>query len=272
MKKLQLGLIVGLSDDPQQSFEYVHDVDVPTCQLSCVAEYAVENLDPEQVLKASEATGVAISSCFLLFEGQKYNLADGPDTMGLVAPAHQQRRLRLAKEFSDLVREMGVNSITCHVGFIPDDPRDSRYIQFIEVMKEVAEYCGENDQIFCFETGQELPSTLLRAMHDVNTGNLYINLDPANLILYGMANPLDAIEIFGEYVRGMHAKDGVWPNRNESLGLETPLGEGKVNFGLLLPRLKAKGFSGPVTIEREIRGPQQRVDILKAKKFLDPYL
>ena len=79
----------------------------------------------------------------------------------------------------------------------------------------------------------------------------------------------DAVEIFGEYVRGMHAKDGVWPNLDEVLGRETPLGEGKVNFPLLIPRLKEKGFEGPITIEREITGPEQRMDILKAKALLE---
>ncbi|HOL66660.1 MAG TPA: sugar phosphate isomerase/epimerase, partial [bacterium] len=127
-------------------------------------------------------------------------------------------------------------------------------------------------QMFCFETGQELPSTLKRTILDLGRENVGINLDPANLILYGKANPLDAVEIFGEYVRGMHAKDGLWPNRDESLGKETPLGQGMVRFDLLLPRLKKKGFKGPVTIEREISGPQQIADIRRAIELLSPYL
>ena len=137
---------------------------------------------------------------------------------------------------------------------------------------DLAAHCANNDQIFCFETGQELPSTLKRTIQDVGTGNLFVNLDPANLILYGKANPLDAAEIFGEYVRGLHAKDGVWPNRDEALGLETALGEGAVRFDLLIRRLKEKGFTGPLTIEREISGPQQKEDIRKAIAILEPML
>ena len=83
---------------------------------------------------------------------------------------------------------------------------------------------------------------------------------------------LDAVEIFGEYVKGMHAKDALWPNRDERLGIEVPIGEGKVNFPLLLSKLKEKGFKGPITIEREITGEQQKTDILKAKDFLEQYL
>jgi sugar phosphate isomerase/epimerase len=272
MPKMKLGLIVGVSDDPYESFQKVLDVDIPTCQMACSAEKMVNDIDPVRIRKAAEDTGIEISSFFLVFEGQIYDLQRGPGTMGLVPPDFRKSRLELSKRFSDIVLEMGVDSITSHIGFIPDDPNDPIYHGFIDVMRELAEYCEGNGQIFCFETGQELPSTLKRTIRDVGTGNLGVNLDPANLILYGMANPLDAVEIFGEYVRGMHAKDGLWPNRDEFLGLETPLGKGRVDFGLLMPMLKEKGFTGPVTIEREIHGPQQRVDILKAKELLDPLL
>jgi len=272
MGRMKLGLIVGVSDNPVQSFERVLEVGIPTCQLACTAERMVDRIDPKALREAADQTGIEISSFFLLFEGQAFNLKDGPATMGLVAPQHRKKRLGLAKRFSDLVREMEIDSITSHIGFIPDDEHDPIYTGFVGVMKQLASYCEDNGQIFCFETGQELPSTLKRTIIDVGTDNLGVNLDPANLILYGMANPLDAVEIFGEYVRGMHAKDGVWPNRDEVLGHETPLGQGAVKFNLLIPRLKAKGFKGPVTIEREIHGPQQKVDILKAKELLDPLL
>ncbi len=272
MAKMKLGLIVGVSDDPKESFEKVLEVDIPTCQLACTAERMIDRMDPQKIRKAADEVGIEISSFFLLFEGQVFNLKDGPATMGLVPVPYREKRLELSKRFSDMIRDMGLNSITSHIGFIPDDPNDPVYLSFIDVMKELAEYCAKNGQIFCFETGQELPSTLKRTIVDIGTGNLGVNLDPANLVLYGKADPLDAVEIFGEYVRGMHAKDGVWPNRDEYLGHETPLGEGRVRPHLLIPRLKEKGFKGPITIEREITGPQQRIDILKAKELLDPLI
>ncbi len=272
MAKLKLGLIVSLSRDPSQAFEKVRRLGIPTCQVSAVAERMVGKFDPEFIRKCADREGVEISSFFLLFEGQVFNLKDGPSTMGFIPPAYRERRLKLAKEFSNMVRDMGVNSITCHVGFIPDDEEDPIYKSFLPVMREFIQHCAKNGQVFCFETGQELPSTLRRTILDLGMENVGINLDPANLILYGMANPLDAIEIFGEWVRGMHAKDGLWPNRDEYLGKEVPLGEGRVNFKLLIPRLKRKGFKGPITIEREITGPQQIRDIKRAIRILTPLL
>ena len=184
----------------------------------------------------------------------------------------RERRISLAKEISDMVKEMGVDYLASHVGFIPDDEEDPLYKSFLPAMKDFLTHCKKNNQIFCFETGQELPSTLKRTIEDLKMENTGINLDPANLILYGKANPLDAVEIFGKYVKGMHAKDGIWPDKGEVLGKEVPLGEGMVNFPLLLRRLKKLGYKRPVTIEREIGGEEQIRDIKKAIKFLEPFL
>ncbi|NCO37872.1 MAG: xylose isomerase [Armatimonadetes bacterium CG_4_10_14_3_um_filter_66_18] len=272
MAKIQLGTIVGVSDDPRQGFERCCELGVPTCQLVCTAERLLGKFKPEQIRAAADATGIEISSFFILFEGQVWDRFRGFPTMGMVAPDYREQRVPLFKQFADMVNDIGLKSLTSHIGFIPDDPHDPVYVGFIEVMKDIANHLAANGQSLCFETGQELPSTLKRTILDVGTGNLFVNLDPANLILYGKAYPLDAVEIFGEYVRGMHAKDGIWPNRDDGLGEEKPLGEGEANLPVLLPLLKSKGFRGPITIEREIHGPQQTDDIRKAMAFLEPYL
>ena len=272
MEKMKLGLIVNASREPKEAFGYVAELGIPTCQVSCTGEFMIDKFKPEQIRRAAEEMQVEISSFFLLFEGQVFDRHRGPACMGFIPEEFREKRLGLAKRFSDMVRDMGVKSITSHVGFIPDDPESKLYTGFLPVMREFIEHCAGNGQIFCFETGQELPSTLKRAVLDLGMDNIGINLDPANLILYGMAHPLDAVEIFGKYIKGMHAKDGLWPDRDAPLGIEMPLAEGEVNFPLLIPRLKEKGFRGPVTIEREITGAQQRADIIKAMKTLEPML
>ena len=124
-----------------------------------------------------------------------------------------------------------------------------------------------------FETGQETPVTLKRAIQDIEKdlgkGNVGINLDPANLIMYGKANPVDALEVFGEYVRGIHGKDGKYPTDGHYLGEEVPLGQGKVNYPAFIAKLKEVGYEGDITIEREISGEQQKKDIVAAKEILD---
>ena len=110
---------------------------------------------------------------------------------------------------------------------------------------------------------------LLRAIEDIGTGNLGVNYDTANLILYGKANPVDGLDVVGKYVRSLHAKDGYYPTNPRELGKEVPIGEGKVDFRGVIAKLKEIGFRGHITIEREISGPRQIEDILKSKRFLE---
>jgi len=136
-------------------------------------------------------------------------------------------------------------------------------------IREVAGYCKRNGQNFRYETGQETPITLVRAIGDVGLDNQGVNLDVANLILYGKANPVDAIEIIGPYVQGIHAKDGMWPTNPKQLGDEVPIGKGKVDFPRIIERLKQMNYRGAVTIEREISGPQQLEDVRAEKTYLE---
>ena len=131
---------------------------------------------------------------------------------------------------SGFAHKVGVESITTHVGFIPENPKDPVYISLTDVLRVVATFCKVNGQSFWFETGQETPVTLLRTIEDIGAENLGVNLDPANLLMYGKANPADALDIIGEYVRGVHAKDGDYPTNGRKLGKEKPLGKGRVNF------------------------------------------
>ena len=120
-----------------------------------------------------------------------------------------------------------------------------------------------------YETGQESPVTLLRCITDVGLDNQFVNLDTANLILYGKGNPVDALDVVGKLVRGMHAKDGMFPTDPKELGKEVPIGQGRVDFPTLFKRLKKLNYRDAVTIEREISGPQQLEDVRKEKIFLE---
>jgi len=112
----------------------------------------------------------------------------------------------------------------------------------------------------------------MRTIEDVGLENLGINLDPANLLMYGKANPMDAVDIYREKVRGVHVKDGRYPTDGRHLGVETPVGEGLVDFPVLVSRLHGYGYDGPWIIEREISGPRQLEDIRQAKAYLETIL
>jgi sugar phosphate isomerase/epimerase len=113
---------------------------------------------------------------------------------------------------------------------------------------------------------------MLRSFEDIGCANLGVNLDTANVILYGRANPVDALDVIGQFVRNLHMKDGLYPVNGHDLGREVPIGQGKVDFVKLIARLRELGYDGPLTIEREISGPQQTADIRAAKKYLEAIL
>src|SRR5207248_5237235 len=152
---------------------------------------------------------------------------------------------------------------------IPDNPNVPVYKDTVAAIREVAAYCKNNGQNLRYETGQETPITLLHTIPDVGLDNQGVNFDLANLILYGKANPVDAIELLGPYVQGIHAKDGMWPTNPRELGKEVPIGKGKVDFPRIIERLKQLNYRGAVTIEREISGPQQLADVREAMLYLE---
>ena len=154
------------------------------------------------------------------------------------------------------------------MGFIPEVPSDPLFEGFCDAVRTVAEHLKKNGQNILFETGQETPVAMLRCFEKVGTDNLGVNLDTANLILYGKANPVDALDVFGKYVMNLHAKDGCYPTNGMNLGKETPIGEGKVDFPGVIKGLYDLGYDGYVTIEREITGEQQLIDIENARVYL----
>ena len=139
-------------------------------------------------------------------------------------------------------------------------------------IRQVAKHCAANGQMFLMETGQETPTTMARAIQDVAQPNLGVGLDTANLILYGKANPVDAVDIIGPHVRSMHAKDGRWPTDPMKLGEEVLIGTGLVDFKSVFTKLQRLGYTGAVTIEREISGPQQIADVKQEKAYLERIL
>ncbi|MGQ9514796.1 MAG: sugar phosphate isomerase/epimerase family protein [Thermoproteota archaeon] len=271
MTRLKLGVIVSLERGPEEEIRKVRSLDLPTCQISCWNQELLNSDNAEKLKAASREYDVEITTIWTGLPGKAvWNFIEGPITIGLVPAEMREVRIKALKKGSDFARLVGVESITTHVGFIPEWPGDRSYKDLVAALKQVSSFCKSNDQSFWFETGQETPITLLRTIEDVGTDNLGINLDPANLLMYGKANPIDALDIFGRYVRGVHAKDGDYPTNGRELGKELPLGEGRVNFPVLIPKLKSMGYRGALTIEREISGPQQIEDIKRAKKLLEP--
>lgn len=266
-KPLRLGLIVGIGKDPDAALGKVHDLGLPTCQ-AYVEEFG-EGL-AGKLVKAAEKYGIEMTSVVVGGPGKEvWDFYGGPVTIGLVPRDTRAARVAHIKKASEFAKQAGVPAVQTHCGFIPENPNDPVYTETIGVLIDVVGYCRKNGQNFRYETGQETPITLVRAMRDVGLDNQGVNFDLANLILYGKANPVDAIEVLGPYVQGIHAKDGLWPTNPKELGEEVPIGKGKVDFPRIIARLKEMKYPGAVTIEREISGDKQMEDVRSAREYLE---
>lgn len=273
MYNLDIGVIIPLESLLKNGVQELKDLGLNTCQINgWNCEYFTEE-NAEKIKTMVDEHNIKISSLWVGWPGPAiWDFIDGPSTLGLVPKEFRFERMKALKKGADFAKLMGITDITTHVGFIPENPSTTEYMETVMIIRDVARYCKKLGLYFNFETGQETPITLLRTIQDIGLDNLGINLDPANLFMYGKGNPQDAVDMYGEYIRGVHVKDGMYPTDGRSLGKETPVGEGMVDFPVLIKKLKEHNYNGALIIEREISGPQQKEDILKAKALLEEIL
>ena len=268
---MKIGTCVNFTaiSEMEGKFATLRDNGFDSCQLLSwhPATWTDENAAVLNTL--TEKYGVTISAFWCGWEGPAdWNFYEGQLTLGLVPPEYRQMRIQNLCDGADFAKKLGVTDVITHMGYIPENPYDPNWGGFCIAVRTVARHLTANGQFLLFETGQETPVTMLRCFETVGCDNLGINLDTANVILYGKANPVDALEVFGKYVRNLHAKDGCWPTNGRELGRETAIGQGKVNFKALFAKLHELGYDSWVTIEREIEGGQQLTDILAGRAYL----
>ncbi len=257
MEKWPLGVFASIDAGLGVRLEVAHELGVPTIQLHAPQKATRTKENAERFLAKLDKLGIRITVVFGGFEGESY--ADIPTvarTVGLVPPATRAARLAEMKEISDFARLLGVEAVGLHVGFVPHDPADPLHREVVAVTRELCDHCKANGQNLHLETGQEAADTLLAFLTEVGRDNLFVNFDPANMILYGCGEPIAALRKVGKFVRSVHCKDAKWAaSPGKEWGAEVPLGEGDVGMEKFLRTLADLGYAGPLTIEREI--PQE---------------
>lgn len=267
--KIGVMIVMDVNTDILHEMQKIKSMQLDTCQLSVwdTAVYTKENA--EKVLAASKETGILVSTLWAGWSKPAvWDLINGPLTLGLVPATYRYSRSREVLAAIPFAQQIGVKQIATHVGFMPENPHDPDYMGTICILRHICACMKEKGITFLFETGQETPVTLLRAIEDIGADNVGINFDTANLVLYGKANPVDALRVFGKYVRDLHIKDGLYPTDGRHLGQEVAAGEGIANFPMIVKMLKDLGYNGSFTIEREIDGDQQTQDIIRARDML----
>jgi L-ribulose-5-phosphate 3-epimerase len=213
--------------------------------------------------------GFTLITAFSAYTGESYaDVATVQKTVGFIPPATRAEREKRTLEVSDFAAAIGVPGIATHVGFVPHDRNHPDYVAVRDVVRRICDHCASHNQTFALETGQEPAAILNQFIADVGRPNLRINFDPANMILYGTGDPIEALEAVQSRVISVHCKDGDWPAAAGALGIERPLGKGAVGIPRFINKLKEIGYTNALIIEREVHGDEQRRDIQAAVALL----
>jgi sugar phosphate isomerase/epimerase len=270
----QLGAVIWVheGESVETLVQQAHELGLPTCQIG------FKNLTPQvagpvkDALRKYAMTATALSEHGPDVFERVFNFYEGPTTIGIIPPSMRAARTRNLKLAADIAVQCSIPAIHTHCGFIPEDPNDPLYPQAVAAVQEIGRYCKERGLDFLCETGQETPITLMRLIEDTGLDNIFVNMDVANLIECGKANPVDAIEVLGHLVRGTHIKDGRFPTNPREFGEGVPIGTGKVDFPRVLEQLRQTGYRGPLTFETETSGEANLQALRRSKQFIENLL
>lgn len=260
MTSWPIGVFASVDAGLGVSWNVITELGVPTIHLHAPSQANRNAETAKQLSEQLDQMQVRCTAVFGGFEGESY--ADIPTvsrTVGLVPEPTRQSRLEEMFEISNFAKLLGCDTVALHIGFVPHDPSEATYAGIVEVTRKLCDHCASNDQLLNLETGQESAEGLLTFIDQVDRPNLNVNFDPANMILYGTGQPLEALRKIGHQVRSVHCKDATWSDRpGETWGEEVPLGQGDVDIREYLVALKEIGYFGPLTIEREIPQDPER--------------
>lgn len=274
MSKWPIGVFASIDAGLGVHLDVARELGVPTIQVHAPHAGTRTAAAASAFLKRCSEAGISITAVFGGFDGESYaDIATTARTVGLVPEATRAQRVQEMKEISDFTKLLGCSTVALHIGFVPEDSTSSGYQSLITATRDLLDHIRANGQNLHLETGQESADHLLHFIRDVGRDNLFINFDPANMILYGTGEPIAALKKVGHLVRSIHCKDAKWaaPDvRGTAWGQEVPLGDGDVGMENYLRTLLELGYTGPLTIEREI--PQdrerQKADIGQAVRLL----
>ncbi len=260
----EIGLMFWATPDPASTLAEVAELGIACGQLGIPGELPLAHADEWRKFR--------LYSVIAAFEGEQYT--DVPTveaTVGFVPRKTRAAREERMLALSDFAAELGVPGIGTHIGFVPQDRDDPEYAALRDLVRRICDHAARHSQTFALETGQETAAALRQFLADVDRPNLGINFDPANMILYGTGDPIEALDILGPHILSVHAKDGHWPPAGVpgALGEEKALGEGAVGVERFLAKLQKTGYTGPLFIEREASDPARRLaDVRNAVTLL----
>ena len=262
--KRKIGIVIeSLKLDIHEGVKRAAEMGMDGFQMYVISgETAPESLDPQARKDFKQ---------FVIDQGLEISALCGDMGKGFLDPASYQEVIRRSKTFIDLAVDLDTVIVTTHIGHLPEDENTREWEIGLETATLLGKYAEERGRILASETGPESPTTLRRFLEKVNSPAMMANYDPANFIMLGPFDHIGGVEVLKDWIVHTHAKDGICLLKGESgemnKFLEVPLGKGGVAFDYYLKALDDIGYTGYLTIEREV-GDDPETDVRNAIKFL----
>ena len=262
---LQVGSIPELS-------RLAADLGVDLVQIACGDPNHASWVEGDGMPEAARASGLGLSGAMLGFPGEDYTTpATIKATGGFGDPSLRAERLDRLTWAVERTVALGLTDLMLHAGFLPS-PGDRARTAFLDTLARASRIASDRGVTLAFETGQETAELLKLTLDDLASPNLKVNFDPANMLLYDMGDPIEAVGILGDRIRSVHVKDAQRPTTPGTWGEEVPLGLGQVGIRRFLEALRGVGFRGPLMVEREVGSQAERIrdiaaglDLLRAE-------
>ena len=254
--------------DTAHLVELVKQLGLEHVQLAMAPMLFLDDKRKHFELGQLRSAGIKLTAGMLSFPGEDYSSIETIRRTGGYVPDDQwELRSRLSEQAAVLGADLGLKVVTTHVGFVPRKGQPG-YDKMLNRVRQVARGFGGHAIELGMETGQESASELLEFLDDLDTPNVFVNFDPANMILYGAGDPIDAIRTLGRHIRHVHVKDATGSNRpGDTWGEEVPFGTGQVGPQRFLAALDRIDYRGPLAIERSA-GNQRMADVKAAIEAL----
>lgn len=250
----------SLQNDLQRVTEVMEQTGLSSLHLD------ISVLDTFQAaIKAHDWT---ISSTMISFPQEDYTTLESIKATGGIIPDKEWPTNRvLALDAIEKTAAIKVPFLSTHVGFI-DHTDHTSYAMFCARIKELADAAAAHGIMLLLETGQETADALRACLQGLNHSSLGVNFDPANMLLYGKGDPIEAIQILGPWIKHVHIKDALTSPTSGEWGQEVPWGDGEVDTVDFFKAFKEIGYNGAFAIEREA-GEQRVADIVLAAKRME---
>ncbi len=212
---------------------------------------------------------LTFTAAMVSFAGEDYSSIQSIKlTGGYVPDDRWDERRELTLRAAKLASEMGIKLLSTHVGFIPRG-NDSHYASIVDRIRWLSANLAPLGVDLIMETGQESSNELLQFLNNLSCKNVGINFDPANMLLYGSGDPIDAVRTLGRHIRHVHIKDAVASKKpGLEWGTEVAFGDGQVPHAQFIEALHTVGYTGPLVIEREA-GDDRMGDVAFAIETLE---